>query len=54
MMCSLFSARKEEPCTKEMKQMKDTMMRITLVTIELFVGLWAVIGGVGLVTRAIP
>ena len=34
--------------------MKHTGIRITLVVIELFVGLWAVIGGVGLVTGAIP
>ena len=34
--------------------MKHKGRRITLVAIELFVGLWAVIGGVGLVTGAIP
>ncbi len=34
--------------------MKHKGIRITLVVIELFVGLWAVIGGVGLVTGAIP
>lgn len=34
--------------------MKHKIVRITLVVMELFVGLWAVIGGVGLVTGAIP
>jgi len=34
--------------------MKHKGIRITLVVIELFVGLWAVIGGVGLVTGTIP
>jgi hypothetical protein len=34
--------------------MKHKIVRITLLVIELFVGLWAVIGGVGLVTGAIP
>jgi len=34
--------------------MKHKGIRITLIVIELFVGLWAVIGGVGLVTGAIP
>jgi hypothetical protein len=34
--------------------MKHKGRRITLVVIELFVGLWAVIGGIGLVTGAIP
>ena len=34
--------------------MKHKIVRITLIIIELFVGLWAVIGGVGLVTRTIP
>ena len=34
--------------------MKHTFVRITLVVVEAFVGIWAVIGGVGLVTGAIP
>lgn len=34
--------------------MKHKGRRITLIVIELFVGLWAVIGGVGLVSGAIP
>lgn len=34
--------------------MKHKGRRIALVVIELFVGLWAVIGGVGLVTGTIP
>src|SRR5436309_15577842 len=34
--------------------MKHKGRRIALVAIELFVGLWAVIGGVGLVTGMIP
>jgi hypothetical protein len=34
--------------------MKHKRARITLLVIELFVGVWAVIGGVGLVTGAIP
>lgn len=34
--------------------MKHKGRRITLAVIELFVGVWAVIGGVGLVTGAIP
>jgi hypothetical protein len=34
--------------------MKHKGIRIALVVIELFVGLWAVIGGVGLTTGAIP
>jgi hypothetical protein len=34
--------------------MKHKIVRITLIVIELFVGLGAVIGGVGLVTGAIP
>jgi hypothetical protein len=34
--------------------MKHKGIRMTLVVLELFVGLWAVIGGVGLVTGAIP
>ena len=33
--------------------MNHKSMRLTLVVIELFVGLWAVIGGVGLVTGSI-
>jgi hypothetical protein len=33
--------------------MKHKIIRIALIVIELFVGLWAVIGGVGLVTGAI-
>jgi hypothetical protein len=34
--------------------MKHKIIRIALIVIELFVGLWAVIGGVGLMTGAIP
>lgn len=34
--------------------MKHKPVRITLVAIETFVGIWAVIGGVALVTGAIP
>ena len=34
--------------------MKHKGIRITLVVIALFVGLWAIIGGVGLMTGAIP
>lgn len=34
--------------------MKHKFVRITLVVVEAFVGIWAVIGGVGLVTGAIP
>jgi len=34
--------------------MKQKGIRIALVVIEFFVGLWAVIGGVGLVTGTIP
>jgi len=34
--------------------MKHKITRIVLLVIELFVGLWAVIGGIGLVTGAIP
>lgn len=34
--------------------MKHKGIRIALVVIELFVGLWAVIGGIGLLTGAIP
>ncbi len=34
--------------------MKHKRVRIALVVIELFVGLWAVIGGVGLLTGVIP
>jgi hypothetical protein len=34
--------------------MKHKLVRITLVAVEAFVGIWAVIGGVGLVTGAIP
>jgi len=34
--------------------MKHKFIRITLIVIELFVGLWAVIGGIGLVTGVIP
>src|SRR5437773_8915936 len=34
--------------------MQHKIIRITLIVIELFVGLWAVIGGIGLVTGVIP
>ena len=34
--------------------MKHKIIRIALIVIELFVGLWAVIGGIGLVAGAIP
>jgi hypothetical protein len=34
--------------------MKHKSVRIALIVIELFVGLWAVIGGIGLVTGVIP
>jgi len=34
--------------------MKHKFVRFTLVVVEAFVGIWAVIGGVGLVTGAIP
>lgn len=34
--------------------MKHKIIRIALIVIESFVGLWAVIGGVGLMTGAIP
>lgn len=34
--------------------MKHRVARITLVVIESFVGFWAVIGGAGLITGAIP
>ncbi len=44
----LHSARKSR------EYMKHKIVRITLGVMELFVGLWAVIGGVGLVTGAIP
>ncbi len=34
--------------------MKHKIIRIALIVIELFVGLWAVIGGIGLVAGVIP
>jgi hypothetical protein len=39
---------------KEESVMKHKMARIALFVIELFVGIWALIGGVGLVTGVIP
>src|ERR1051326_5094806 len=39
--------------TQRRTAMRHKALRVTLVVIEVFVGLWAVIGGVGLVTGAI-